>query len=80
MHARAHSEQVSKQVVSGSYCGSVASVVRGSRRSQVADAALPRCSVGESADGGDSGQSWRPRPGAPLPEGGRPVGSFGVAA
>ena len=71
-HARARGEQASKQAASGSYCGSVACVVRGSRRSQVADAARR---VGESADGGDSGQSWLPRHGAPLPEGGRPMGS-----
>ena len=60
MHARAHCEQVSKQAASGSYCGSVARVVQGSRRSQLADAAqgpkLARCSLGESV-GGESGQS-----------------------
>ena len=48
--------------------------MHGSRRSQVADAAQGRfsacCGVGETV-GGESGQSWRPRPRALLPEGGR---------
>ena len=72
-HARAHCEQASKQAASGSTRGSVARVVRGSRRSQLDDAA--QVIVGERAAGGESGQCWRPRPRAPLPEGGRPMGS-----
>ena len=75
MHARAHCEQASKQAASDSYCGRVARVVHGSRRSQLADAAQGPsracCSIGEP-EGGESGQRWRPRLGDPLPEGGRP--------
>ena len=75
MHARAPCEQASKQAASDSKSGSLAGAVHGSRRSQLADAAQgrhsARCSVGEPV-GGESGQSWRPRPLALLPEGDRP--------